>query len=86
MCKLIIRLFLFIVVSLSFGQSIDIVNVQKEAGLLDSFFQVNDGSYITNIESRNTLFINQVGLNKEAFVKVTSLQSNVDVSQFGRDN
>ena len=81
-----IRLILLLVVSWSFGQSIDIVNMQKDAGLLDSFFQVNDELYITNVESRNTLFINQVGLNNQAFVNVTSSQSNVHVSQFGRDN
>tara|TARA_R110000772_G_C13226689_1_gene432317 strand:+ start:650 stop:1102 length:453 start_codon:yes stop_codon:yes gene_type:complete len=72
--------------SWSFGQSIDIVNIQKDAGLLDPFFQVDAESYITNVASGNTLFINQVGLNNKAFVNVTSSKSNVDVSQFGRDN
>ena len=86
MRKLIIILILFLVVSWSYGQSIDIVNMQKDVGLLVSFFQVNDESYVTNVESGNTLFISQVGLNNEAFVNVTSLQSNVDVSQSGRDN
>jgi hypothetical protein len=73
-------------VSWSFGQSIEIINIQKEAGLLDSFFQANDESRITHVESGNTLFINQVGLNNEAFVNVKSSQSKVDVSQFGRNN
>jgi len=73
-------------VSWGYGQSIDIVNMQKDAGLLDSFYQVNQESYISNVESGNTLFINQVGLNNEAFVNIVSSQFYVDVSQFGQNN
>jgi hypothetical protein len=73
-------------VSWSFGQSIDVANIQKDAGVLDYFFQVNDKSYNTNVESGNILLISQVGLNNEAFVNVNSSQSTVEVSQIGRDN
>lgn len=86
MCKLIIKFVLFIVVSWSFGQSVDVVNMQKSVGLQDYFFQVKDESYISNVKSGNALLITQVGINNEAYVNVISSQSDVEVSQFGRDN